>query len=168
MHGYYPLRLHNIPGFIRGFDVHTGKQLWKFNLIPQPGEFGAETWEKGSKIGTPGVGKADAWAEVMVVIMRKHRVRTVNCQEFQISPALGDRARPDQIEILVPAHSQVQSESVRSLPIVLEVQAQLFRAAGHIEIRIPRAGGHANHRARRRESIRVTVLILIRSASQRM
>lgn len=62
MHGYYPLRLHNIPGFIRGFDVHTGKQLWKFNLIPQPGEFGAETWEKGSKIGSVGVGKADAWA----------------------------------------------------------------------------------------------------------
>jgi quinoprotein glucose dehydrogenase len=54
--------LHNIPGFIRGFDVHTGKQLWKFNLIPQPGEFGAETWEKGSKPGTVGVGKADAWA----------------------------------------------------------------------------------------------------------
>src|SRR6185503_9242219 len=39
MHGYYPLRLHNIPGFIRGFDIHTGKQLWKFNLIPQPGEY---------------------------------------------------------------------------------------------------------------------------------
>jgi len=61
MHGYYPLRLRNIPGFIRGFDVHTGKQLWKFDLIPQPGEFGAETWKKGSKIGTVGVGKADAW-----------------------------------------------------------------------------------------------------------
>jgi len=62
MHGYYPLRLHNIPSFIRGFDVHTGKQLWRFNLIPQPGEFGAETWENGSKPGTVGVGKADAWA----------------------------------------------------------------------------------------------------------
>jgi quinoprotein glucose dehydrogenase len=62
MHGYYPLRLHNIPSFIRGFDVHTGKQLWKFSLIPQPGEFGAETWENGSKPGTVGVGKADAWA----------------------------------------------------------------------------------------------------------
>ncbi len=62
MHGYYPIRLHNIPGFVRGFDVHTGKQLWKFNLIPQPGEFGAETWTKGSKIGTPGVGKNDPWA----------------------------------------------------------------------------------------------------------
>ncbi len=62
IHGYFPLHLHNIPGFIRGFDVHTGKQLWKFDLIPQPGEFGATTWKNGSKIGTAGVGKNDAWA----------------------------------------------------------------------------------------------------------
>ncbi|MES2179956.1 MAG: PQQ-binding-like beta-propeller repeat protein [Gemmatimonadota bacterium] len=62
IHGYYPLRTHNLPGFIRGFDIRTGKQLWKFNLVPQPGEFGAETWKNGSKIGTEGVGKNDAWA----------------------------------------------------------------------------------------------------------
>ncbi len=62
IHGYYPIHIHNIPGFIRGFDVHTGKQLWKFDLIPQPGEFGANTWTKGSKVGTDGVGKNDAWA----------------------------------------------------------------------------------------------------------
>ncbi len=62
IHGYYPMRLHNIPGTIRGFDIRTGKQLWKFNLVPQPGEFGANTWKKGSKPGTPGVGKNDAWA----------------------------------------------------------------------------------------------------------
>ena len=62
IHGYYPIRVRNIPGFIRGFDVRTGRQLWKFNLVPQPGEFGAETWENGSKIGTEGVGKNDAWA----------------------------------------------------------------------------------------------------------
>jgi quinoprotein glucose dehydrogenase len=62
IHGYYPIRVRNIPGFIRGFDVRTGKQLWKFNLVPQPGEFGAETWKKGSKIGDEGVGKNDAWA----------------------------------------------------------------------------------------------------------
>jgi quinoprotein glucose dehydrogenase len=62
IHGYYPIKLHNIPGYIRGFDVRTGKQLWKFNLIPEPGEFGADTWKKGSKPGTPGVGKNDAWA----------------------------------------------------------------------------------------------------------
>ncbi len=62
MHGYFPINLHNIPGFVRGFDIHTGKQLWKFNLIPQPGQFGANTWTNGSKVGTPGVGKNDAWA----------------------------------------------------------------------------------------------------------
>lgn len=62
IHGYYPIKLHNLPGYIRGFDVRTGKQLWKFNLIPQKGEFGAETWENGSAPGTPGVGKNDAWA----------------------------------------------------------------------------------------------------------
>jgi quinoprotein glucose dehydrogenase len=62
IHGYYPIRVRNLPGFIRGFDVRTGRQLWKFNLIPQPGEFGADTWLNGSKIGTEGVGKNDAWA----------------------------------------------------------------------------------------------------------
>ena len=62
IHGYYPIRNKNIPGFVRGFDVRTGKQLWKFNLVPQPGEFGAETWKNGSKIGTEGVGKNDPWA----------------------------------------------------------------------------------------------------------
>ncbi|MDA1082781.1 MAG: PQQ-binding-like beta-propeller repeat protein, partial [Gemmatimonadetes bacterium] len=62
MHGYYPLKLHNIPGHVRGFDIKTGKQLWDFNLVPQPGEFGAETWTNGSKVGTPGVGKVDPWA----------------------------------------------------------------------------------------------------------
>ncbi|MBI3981593.1 MAG: PQQ-binding-like beta-propeller repeat protein [Gemmatimonadetes bacterium] len=62
IHGYYPIRVRNLPGFIRGFDVRTGRQLWKFNLVPQPGEFGAETWKSGSKIGTEGVGKNDAWA----------------------------------------------------------------------------------------------------------
>jgi glucose dehydrogenase len=62
IHGYYPIRLRNLPSYIRGFDVRTGKQLWKFNLIPESGEFGADTWANGTKFGTPGVGKVDAWA----------------------------------------------------------------------------------------------------------
>ena len=41
IHGYYPTRLKNLPGWIRGFDIKTGKQVWKFNLVPEPGEFGA-------------------------------------------------------------------------------------------------------------------------------
>src|SRR3990167_4659116 len=62
IHGYYPIRLRNLPSYIRGFDVHTGRQLWKFNLIPEPGEPGAETWLNGTQPGTHGVAKVDAWA----------------------------------------------------------------------------------------------------------
>lgn len=32
------------PGHIRAFDVRTGKLVWRFHSIPQPGEFGHETW----------------------------------------------------------------------------------------------------------------------------
>ena len=36
----------------------TGKRLWTFRTIPQPGEFGHETWEKGSWEFT---GNTGAW-----------------------------------------------------------------------------------------------------------
>ncbi|WP_425153997.1 PQQ-binding-like beta-propeller repeat protein [Candidatus Palauibacter sp.] len=36
------------PGHVRGFDARTGKQLWMFHTIPQPGDPGHETWEDGS------------------------------------------------------------------------------------------------------------------------
>jgi glucose dehydrogenase len=62
IHGYYPIRASNPIGTIRAYDIPTGKLLWKFNLVPQPGEFGADSWKSGSKIGTKGVGKVDAWA----------------------------------------------------------------------------------------------------------
>jgi quinoprotein glucose dehydrogenase len=34
------------PGHIRAFDVVTGKLKWVFHTIPQPGEFGYNTWPK--------------------------------------------------------------------------------------------------------------------------
>ena len=37
-----------VAGFVRGFDVRTGEQLWIFHTIPQPGEFGNDTWENDS------------------------------------------------------------------------------------------------------------------------
>jgi quinoprotein glucose dehydrogenase len=36
------------PGDVRGFDVRTGAERWVFHSIPQPGEFGHETWKDGS------------------------------------------------------------------------------------------------------------------------
>jgi quinoprotein glucose dehydrogenase len=36
------------PGDVRGFDVRTGKQLWRFHTVAQEGEVGNETWKEGS------------------------------------------------------------------------------------------------------------------------
>ena len=32
------------PGHVRGYDVRTGQLKWTFHTIPQPGEYGHETW----------------------------------------------------------------------------------------------------------------------------
>jgi len=32
------------PGAVRAFDVRSGRLRWRFNILPQPGEPGAETW----------------------------------------------------------------------------------------------------------------------------
>ena len=48
----------NVPGYIRGFDVRTGKKLWTFRTIPHEGEFGNDTWGDRSWEYTGNVG---AW-----------------------------------------------------------------------------------------------------------
>jgi len=35
---------YGIPGDIRGFDLRTGRELWKFHTVPQPGEANFGTW----------------------------------------------------------------------------------------------------------------------------
>ena len=42
---YQQSRIENVPGDVQGFDARTGEFLWKFHIIPRPGEFGHETWE---------------------------------------------------------------------------------------------------------------------------
>ena len=47
------------PGFIRAFNIRTGILEWVFNTIPQPGEFGYDTWpEERYKTA----GGANSWA----------------------------------------------------------------------------------------------------------
>ena len=58
-----PETLPGTPGHIRAFDVKTGKQRWIFHTIPQPGEFGYETWPKDAYQLSGG---ANAWAGVTV------------------------------------------------------------------------------------------------------
>jgi len=48
------------PGHIRAFDVRTGKLRWIFHTIPQPGEYGYETWE--DKEAYKHIGGANSWS----------------------------------------------------------------------------------------------------------
>ncbi len=56
--GFRPPSPANIPGDIRAFDAHTGELLWRFNVVPEDGEPGAETWEGDSNEYT---GNAGVW-----------------------------------------------------------------------------------------------------------
>ena len=44
--GSVPRTKENVKGYVRGYDVRTGKRLWIFHTVPQPGEFGNGMWEK--------------------------------------------------------------------------------------------------------------------------
>lgn len=48
------------PGHIRAFDVRTGDLKWIFHTIPQPGEFGYDTWE--DTIAYKHIGGANCWS----------------------------------------------------------------------------------------------------------
>jgi quinoprotein glucose dehydrogenase len=61
--GGAPRAKENIKGYIRGYDVRTGKRLWIFHTIPQPGEFGNDTWENDSWSYT---GNAGNWAPITI------------------------------------------------------------------------------------------------------
>lgn len=47
------------PGHIRAFDVRTGAIRWMFRTIPQPGEYGYETWEDPN--AWKNIGGANSW-----------------------------------------------------------------------------------------------------------
>ena len=38
-------RRRNPPGMIRGYDSRSGALRWRFNIIPEPGQFGFDTWD---------------------------------------------------------------------------------------------------------------------------
>lgn len=51
------------PGFIRAYNVQTGKLIWTFHTIPYPGEPGYETW---SKDAYKKVGGVNDWAGLSI------------------------------------------------------------------------------------------------------
>ena len=59
--GSTPRTMRNAKGYVRGYDVRTGKRLWIFHTIPQRGEFGYDTWLEGSAEYN---GNTGVWAQM--------------------------------------------------------------------------------------------------------
>jgi quinoprotein glucose dehydrogenase len=58
--GNVPLTRDNIRGYVRGYDVRTGKRKWIFHTIPLKGEYGYDSWLDG----TEKIGNGGAWSQM--------------------------------------------------------------------------------------------------------
>jgi quinoprotein glucose dehydrogenase len=61
--GTTPAVMNNFRGYVRAFDVKTGKRLWTFHTIPKPGELGNDSWLKDSWATT---GNTGVWTQMAV------------------------------------------------------------------------------------------------------
>lgn len=61
--GFTPATHNNTKGYVRAFDVKTGKRKWTFHTIPKKGEFGYETWLNGSADVN---GNTGVWTQISV------------------------------------------------------------------------------------------------------
>ncbi|WP_257657420.1 outer membrane protein assembly factor BamB family protein [Parapedobacter lycopersici] len=55
------------PGYVRGFDVVTGKLLWVFHTVPHPGEVGYDTWPADAY---QRIGGVNSWPGMVVDELR--------------------------------------------------------------------------------------------------
>ncbi|MBU3077554.1 PQQ-binding-like beta-propeller repeat protein [Sphingomonas quercus] len=60
--GDVPAVRRNVKGYVRGFDVRTGKRKWIFHTIPRKGEFGYDSWINAGDAEAAGNG--GVWAEM--------------------------------------------------------------------------------------------------------
>jgi quinoprotein glucose dehydrogenase len=61
--GSAPRSKEAVKGYIRGYDVRTGKRMWIFHTIPRPGEYGNDTWLQDSWSYT---GHTGVWTQMTV------------------------------------------------------------------------------------------------------
>ena len=85
-----------IPGWVRGFDVRTGKLRWTFKTVPEPGEFGNDTWKNGSWAYS---GKVTSWTAMSADLELGYLYVPVNTSapDFYGAPRLGNNLFADTI-----------------------------------------------------------------------
>lgn len=59
--GTVPKSKTNVPGYVRGYDVRSGKLLWTFHTVPQGSDYGNDSWQDDSWKYT---GNTAVWAPI--------------------------------------------------------------------------------------------------------
>ena len=102
------------PGDVRAFDARSGKLVWKFNTIPQRGEFGNNTWDAGSWQFT---GHTNVWAPMSLDARARPAVHAGQHAEQRLLRRPTGRGRTcsrSRSSALDANHRQAQSGTTRS------------------------------------------------------
>ena len=133
--GANPTTARATKGYVRGFDARTGERLWIFHTVPMRGEFGTESWLRGSNEYT---GNTGVWAQISV----DAELETVY---LPVEQATGDYTGIDR------PGDNLFSETL--LAVDLEHRrAQVAlpaRASRHLGLRHPGCADPVRHRRRR-------------------
>jgi glucose dehydrogenase len=68
------IQVPNAPGNTRAYDARTGKRIWEFHSVPQPGETGHESWQDDGWKDRTGVNN---WGFSMTVDTQRNTLYTV-------------------------------------------------------------------------------------------
>ncbi len=90
----------NIPGDVVAYDTKTGKMLWRFNIIPRPGEEGSESWLTSDNKNWDVPGGLNPWAKEHPELREKSNRYTGNGGFW--APATAD---PELGMFYIPAES---------------------------------------------------------------
>jgi quinoprotein glucose dehydrogenase len=90
----------NIPGDVVAYDTKTGKMLWRFNIVPRPGEDGSESWLTSDAKTWDVPGGLNAWAKEHPELREKSNRYTGNGGFW--APATAD---PELGMFYIPAES---------------------------------------------------------------
>ena len=87
------------PGDVQAFDVKTGKLVWRFNTIPDAGEFGLNTWENESWKRT---GHTNVWAPFSIDTARGYVYLPVSTpsNDYYGGDRLGDNLFGEALVVL--------------------------------------------------------------------
>ena len=131
----------NTKGLVRAFDVRSGKELWRFDTIPRPGEFGNETWENNSWAEN---GNTGVWAHMTVDEELGTRLRAGGDAVVRLLRRPSPRQQPVRRE---PRRARSQDRPAQvALPVRPSSDLELGHDVGadplrHQRQRPPRQGG---------------------------